>query len=104
MTDYFEIKEGAQKGSALKSMLFIKVIEKATRNYHSMVPWHTLFADDLPISSEMEFHVIEKLNSWIKALQKCGLKINVATTKHLISGKKVFTQIFGKYLYACYLK
>ena len=69
-------------------MLRIKVIEKATRNCHSMVPWHTLFADDLPISSEIEFHVIEKLNSWIKALQKCGSKINVATTKHLISGKK----------------
>ena len=52
--DYFESKVGVHQASALSRLLFILVMEKATRNCRSMVPWHMLYADDRVVSAETE--------------------------------------------------
>ena len=48
----------------------------------TFVPWDILYADDLGVSAEMECQSIERFDTWNKALQKRGFKINVDKTKH----------------------
>ena len=74
------------------------------RNCLSMVPWDLLYADGIVISAETEFQSMERLNTWNKALQKRGLKINVNTTEHLILDQTYIPQKTGKCPFACCFK
>ena len=55
-----EIKVCVQQGSGPSPLLFIIVMEEATRNFRSTVPWNMLQEDDLRISAESKFQSIDK--------------------------------------------
>ena len=54
--------------SRISPLLFVIVMEEATRNCRYMVPWDMLYADDLVISAETESQSIERFNAWNKDL------------------------------------
>ena len=46
------IREGVQQGSALSPLLFITVMEEATKLARGDGPWELLYADDLVLTAE----------------------------------------------------
>ena len=48
----FEIKVGFHQGSALRLLLFILVMEEATRECRKGASWKMLYADDLVLTAE----------------------------------------------------
>ena len=61
-----KIKESMHQGVAFNTLLFIIVMEKATKDWLSTVQWDKLYADDLVISAEPISQSFEKLNTWTK--------------------------------------
>jgi hypothetical protein len=97
-SEEFDIGVGVHQGSALSPLLFITVMEEATREGRRDGLWELLYADDLVLSAETKEEAIEQFNNWKRKTEKKGLKINMEKTKVMVSGKKAKDQIrTGKY-------
>ena len=86
VSDEFEIRVGVYQGSALSPLLFILVMQEATREERRGL-WELLYADDLVITAESEEDAINRFNSWKESLEKRGLKINIEKTKVMVTGR-----------------
>ena len=88
MSGSFPIGVGVHQGSALSPLLFKLVLEESTKHCRRGDPWELLYADDLVLTADTKEGVEEMFNEWRSAMELRGLKINVAKTKLLISGKE----------------
>ena len=69
-------------GSALSPCLFAMVIGRMTDEIREEAPWTMMFANDIVICSESKEQVEEKLESWIYALERRGMKVNRRKTEY----------------------
>lgn len=96
-SDEFDLTVGVHQGSILSPLLFNIVIEEATRECRTEVPWEMLYADDLVLTARSKKEVVDKFIEWKGALEKRGLKVNIAKTKILVTGKKEEVQQCGRF-------
>ena len=87
VTEGFEVKVGLHQGSALSPCLFAMVMGMMTDDIREEAPWTMMFADDIVICSESKERVEEKLDSWIYALERRGMKVNRRKTEYMCVGK-----------------
>ena len=83
VTEGFEVKVGLHQGSALSPCLFAMMMDRMTDEIREEAPWTMMFADDIVICSESKEQVEEKLESWIYALERRGMKVNRRKTEYM---------------------
>ena len=83
VTDGFEVKVGLHQGSALSPCLFEMVMDRMTDDIREEAPWTMMFADDIVICSESKERLEQKLESWIYALERRGMKVNRRKTEYM---------------------
>ena len=86
-SEAFDIKVGVHQGSALSPLLFIIVMEEATKLARDD-PWEFLYADDLVLTAESKEEVADMFNRWQEEMEQRGLKINMEKTKLMVTGNK----------------
>ena len=59
------------------------VMDRMTEYIREEAPWTIIFADDIVICSESKERVGEKLESWIYALERRGMKVNRRKTEYM---------------------
>ena len=77
----FAVRVGVHQGSVLSPLLFITVMEALSRKFKGGLPWELLYADDLVLLADSEEELLNKIRKWKDALEKKGLRVNVAKTK-----------------------
>ena len=87
ISEAFEIKVGVHQGSALSPLLFVLVMEEATRGDRRGL-WELLYADDLVITAESMAEASERFNSWKRGMETRGLKVNMEKTKVMVTGRE----------------
>ena len=87
-SDQFDISVGVHQGSTLSPLLFITVLEEATRECRGEGPWELLYADDLVLTAETKEEVTTMFNRWKAAMERRGLKINMSKTMVMTTGKE----------------
>ena len=65
----FEMKVGVHQGSALSSLIFILVMEKATKACRKGALWEMLYADDLVLTAESKDEVKSMFVKWRGAME-----------------------------------
>ena len=83
VTEVFEVRVGLHQGSALSPCLFAVIMNRMTDDIREEAPWTIMFADDIMIGSESNARVEEKLESWIYALERRGMKLNRRKTEYM---------------------
>ena len=83
VTEGFDVKVGLHQGSALSPCLFAMVMDRMKDDIREEVPWTMMFADDIVICSESKEQVEGKLESWIYALERRGMKVNRRKTEYM---------------------
>ena len=83
VTEGFEVKVGLHQGSALSHCLFAMVMDRITGDIREEAPWTMMFADDIVICSESKEWLEQKLESWIYALERRGMKVNRRKTEYM---------------------
>ena len=83
VTEGFQVKVGLHQGSALSPCLFAMMMDRMTDEIREEAPWTMMFADDIVICSESKEQVEEKLESWIYALERRGMKVNRRKTEYM---------------------
>ena len=63
-SDEFDLTVGVHQGSILSPLLFNIVIEEATRECRTEVPWEMLYADDLVLTARSKKEVVDKFIEW----------------------------------------
>ena len=86
-SEKFGIRMGVHQGSALSPLLFVIVMEEATKEERRSL-WELLYADDLVITAETSEEASIRFNNWKKAMEKRGLKVNMEKTKVMVTGRQ----------------
>ena len=86
LSDEFEIGVGVHQGSVLSPLLFILIMEEATKSCASGGPWELLYADDLVLTAESKSELERKFREWKSHMEDRGLKVNIEKTKFMITG------------------
>ena len=86
VSDEFEIGVDVHQGSVLSPLLFILVMEEATRECMGGGPWELLYADDLVLTAESKEELERKFRDWRTCMADRGLKVNIDKTKYMITG------------------
>uniref|UniRef100_A0A914US57 Reverse transcriptase domain-containing protein n=1 Tax=Plectus sambesii TaxID=2011161 RepID=A0A914US57_9BILA len=84
----FPIKVGVHQGSALSPLLFILVVDWATRSCQRPAPWTLLYADDVMIAHEKREDLQRDVQLWKDTLAAIGLRLNVNKTEYLEIGEQ----------------
>ena len=63
--------------------LFAMVMDRMTGDVIEEAPWTMMFADDIVICSDSKERVEEKLETWICALERRGMKVNRRKTEYM---------------------
>ena len=58
-------------------------MDRMTDEIREEAPWTMMFADDIAICGESKEQVEEKLESWIYALERRGMKVNRGKTEYM---------------------
>ena len=77
-----DITIGVHQGSVLSPLLFITVMEEATKEVRDGTPMELLYADDLVLTTETPDQLIRKFN-----MSKKGMVVNSSKTKYMVSGE-----------------
>jgi len=88
LSEEFSIEVGVHQGSALSPLLFIAVMQEATKEERGENLKEVLYADDLALMAETEGEVVERLSAWKRGMETRGLKVNMEKTKMMVLGKK----------------
>ena len=64
VSEEFEIDVEVHQRSSLSRLLFIIVMEEATKEFRGGGPWELLYADDIVITAESRAGVEEKFRMW----------------------------------------
>ena len=88
MSEDFGIGVGVHQGSALSPLLFILVMEEATKDRRKGGLMEMLYADDLVLTGGSKEEVEEMFKKWKEDMESKGLKVNIQKTKMLISGSE----------------
>ena len=83
VTEGFVLKVGLHQGSSLNPCLFAMVMDRMTHEIREEAPWTMMFADDIAICGESKEQVEEKLESWIYALERRGMKVHRGKTEYM---------------------
>ena len=92
-----DINVGVHQGSVLSPLLFICVMQEATKTLYDHSPLQLLYADDLVLTAPNINELIEKFTSWRNSMAKCGMKVNTCKTKYMGSGVENPVKQKGKY-------
>ena len=87
------IQVGLHQGPVLSPFLFAVVINTISITVRRGLPTELLYADDLAITAESKEELEERLQSWQRALEAKGLKVNCRKTEVLVSCKGVPEQV-----------
>ena len=87
-SEEFNISVGVHQGSALSPLLFITVMEEATKECKGTGPWELLYADDLVLTATSKQEAMNLFHNWKNGVEKRGLRVNESKTKILVTGKK----------------
>ena len=96
-SDSFEIGVGVHQGSVLSPLLFILVMEEATRECRVGGLWELLYADDLSLTAETQEEVELMFGEWRRAVERRGLKVNLENRKMMVTGGEVDVVRVGRY-------
>jgi hypothetical protein len=97
-SEYFDIGVGVHQGSTLSPLLFILVMEEATKDCSRGDPWDLLYADDLALTAASKEEVVEAFEMWRDAMAGVGFKVNTGKTKIMVTGKKIEENVeVGRY-------
>ena len=86
-SEKFKIGVGVHQGSALSPLLFIAVMEEATKECRGEGLFELLYADDLALTGETREEAKEMFVRWKSGMERRGLKINMEKTKVMVSGR-----------------
>ena len=84
--DEFGVRVGVHQGSVLSPLIFAIVVDVVTEHAREGSLNEILYADDLVLMSESLENLRERFQRWRRALEGMGLKVNVRTTKMMVSG------------------
>ena len=79
-TESFKVKVGLHQRSALSPFLFAVIMDRLTDEIRRKPRWTMLFADDIVICEETREEVERRLECWIYALERRGMKVNRSKT------------------------
>ena len=96
-SECFDINVGVHQGSALSPLLFIIIMEEATKECQDDTFWNLLYADDLVLSAGSREEVVQKFIDWKSSLERRGMKVNIGKTKLMVTGKKSEIIRSGRY-------
>ena len=82
-TESFKVKVGLHQGSALSPFLFAVIMDRLTDEVRREPPWTMLLADDTVICEETREEVEWRLESWMYALERRGMKVSRSKTEYL---------------------
>ena len=85
------------QGSALSPLLFILIMEEATKECQGCALWNLLYADDLVLSVGSREEVEQKFLEWKTPLEGRGMKVNIGKTKVMVTGKRSEVIRSGRY-------
>ena len=74
-SEEFEVKVSVHQGSVLSLQLFIIVLEALSCEFHSVVPWEDLYANDFVIITESLEECVRRLLTWKEAMEEKGLRV-----------------------------
>ena len=97
LSEDFPIEVGVHQGSALSPLLFILVIEEATKECGGGSIWELLYADDLVLTAESKEEVERKFVDWKQAMARRGMKVNIGKSKIMVTGKRNEVIRSGRY-------
>ena len=83
-SDEFGIGVGVHQGSALSPLLFVVVMQEATRAARGEGLWDLLYTDDLVITAKSEEEAVRKFSVWKREKETRGLKVNINKTKLMV--------------------
>ncbi len=87
-SEEFNIRVGVHQGSALSPLLFIVVMQEATKEARREGLKELLYADDLVMMAESEEEAVEKFTTWKGEMERRGLRVKMEKTKFVISGEE----------------
>ena len=85
-SEEFNIEVGVHQESALSPLLFITVMEEATKNCRESGPWELLYADDLVLTATTAEGVKQLFREWKADMEMRGLKVNMEKNRYMITG------------------
>ena len=101
-SEEFGIGVGVHQGSALSPLLFVVVMQEATKDVRDDGIMELLYADDLVLTAETEEGVVEKFRAWKEEMETRGLKVNMDKTKMMVLGGQAGRRLeTGRYPCGC---
>ncbi len=76
----FEVGTGLHQGSALSPLLFVLLLDEASKAVRSGLSWKVGFADDLAIGAESRSKLEGSCGRWFQAMASVGLVVNEEKT------------------------
>ena len=101
LSEELDVGMGVHQGSALSPLLFITVMEEASKDCRGSGPWELLYADDLVLTAASKQEAIDMFSRWKDGLERRGLKINGAKSKVMVTGKSKERTKSGKWPCSC---
>ena len=74
------------QGSVLSPLLFNIAMDCLTEEVGLETPWNMMFVDNVVLCTETKEEIEEQLESWRRALEYRGLKVNREKTEYLCAG------------------
>ena len=79
---------GVHQGSALSLLLFVLVMQEATRAARGEGLWDLFYAKDLAITAESGKEAVRKFGLWKRETETGGLKVNLNKIKLMVMGRE----------------
>lgn len=94
-TDAFDIGVSVHQGSILSPLLFITVMEEATKSLRTGDIWNLMYADDIVLTATSEQGAVWIFEEWNARLADNGFKVNIGKTKAMDIGESTETTATG---------
>ncbi len=88
ISEKFSIRVGVHQGLALSPLLFIVVMQEAKKEARREGLKELLYTDELMLMAELEEEAVEEFRTWMREMERRGLRVNMEKTKVVISGEE----------------